>query len=74
MLDKYESLFAKNRYDIGTFTKQEAHIKLIENKFIAKRFYKCSWEDQEEIKKQINELLKVGLIEESCSLFTAPVT
>lgn len=74
LIDKYESVFAKNRYDIGTFTEQEAHIKLIENKVVARRPYKCSLEDEEEIKKQVNELLKVGLIEESCSPFASPVT
>lgn len=74
LIDKYETLFAKNRYDVGTFCEQEAHIKLIENKFIAKKPYRCSLQDQEEIKKQVNELLKVELIEESCSPFAAPVT
>ncbi len=74
LIDKYETLFARNRYDVGTFSEQQAHIKLSKNKFIARKPYKCSIEDQEEIQKQVAELLKAGLIEESCSPFAAPVT
>ncbi len=74
LVDKYDTLFAKNRYDVGTFKEHEAHIKLSGNKYIAKKPYKCSYEDQKEIESQVSELLKVGLVEESCSPFAAPVT
>lgn len=29
LIDKYESLFAKNKYDVGTVKNYEAHIELI---------------------------------------------
>lgn len=74
LIDEYKSVFAKDKYDVGTFTEQQAHIKLLENKYVARKPYKCSFDDQEEISRQINGLLKAGLIEESSSPFAAPVT
>lgn len=74
LIDEYKTLFAKDKYDVGTFTEQQAHIKLIEDKYVARRPYKCSFTDQEEISNQINGLLQAGLIEESSSPFASPVT
>ena len=50
-----------------------AHVSLLENKFIARKPYKCSFEDKEEIERHINELQKAGLIEESSSPYLAIV-
>ncbi len=74
LIDKYESTFAKNKFDVGKVKNHEANIKLIENKFIWKKPYHCSIPDQNEIEYQIKELLNVHLIEESSSPFAAPVT
>lgn len=74
LIDEFKSLFAKDKYDVGTFNKQQAHITLSENKFIARRPYRCSFEDQKEIESQVAGLLQAGLIEDSCSPFAAPVT
>lgn len=74
LVDKYGSVFAKNQYDVGTVKDYEASIELTEHKFVAKRPYRCSLDDQKEIESQITELLKHGQIEESCSPFAAPVT
>ena len=74
LVDKYDSLFAKNKFDIGRVKDYEAHVELIENKYIAKKPYRCSINDNKEIENQITELLKHGLIEESSSPFAAPVT
>lgn len=73
-VDKYSSVFAKHQYDVGTVTEHEAHIKLLENRYVAKKAYRCTYEDQELIEGQITELLKHGLIEESSSPFASPVT
>jgi len=59
---------------VGKVKEHEAHIKLIENKYIAKKPYRCSIPDQKEIEFQISNLLNAGLIEESSSPFAAPVT
>jgi len=68
------TVFAKNQFGIGTVKDYEAHIDLIENKYVTKRPYKCSFDDQKEIEKQISELLKHNIIEESSSPFASPVT
>ncbi len=74
LIDKYDTVFAKNQYDVGTVSNHEAHIVLSEMKYIARKPYRCSFEDQAEIEKQVTELLNHGIIEQSCSPFAAPVT
>lgn len=74
LINKYETVFAKNKFDVGQVKDHEAHVKLLEHKFVAKKPYHCSILDQKEIEFQIKELLKAGLIEESCSPFASPVT
>lgn len=74
LINKYETAFAKNKFDVGKVKDYEAHVKLMEHKFIAKKPYRCSTLDQKEIESQIKELLKTGLIEESSSPFASPVT
>jgi len=74
ILKKNENVFAKTKFDIGIVKGYEATIKLIENKYISKKPYRCSFQDKIEIENQIKELLKVGLIEESCSPYAAPIT
>ncbi len=76
IMEEYGDVFAKNNFDIGNIKGKdcEAYIELIENKYISRRPYRCSWEDQKEIEMQVGELLKHGLIQESCSPFAAPVT
>lgn len=74
LIDKYESIFAKNKFDVGKVKDHEAQIKLVERRFISKKPYRCSTEDQKEIEFQIKELIKADLIEESCSPFASPVT
>lgn len=74
IIQNYSDIFAKDRYDIGTFSEYQAHIKLIDNRYIAKKPYRCSFVDQEEIEQQIKSLLEHKLIEQSTSPFAAPVT
>lgn len=74
LIDEFKSLFAKDKYDIGTFTEQQAHITLSENHYVARKPYRCSFEDQKEIESQVAGLLQTGLIEHSSSPFAAPVT
>lgn len=74
LIDKYKSVFAKNKYDIGTVNGYEARIDLLVDKYCNKRPYRCTVEDKKEIEEQIARLLDNKLIEESYSPFAAPVT
>lgn len=74
LIEKHESVFARNKYDIGQVRKHEAKIRLSELRHVAKKPYKTSFPDQKEIEEQIAKLLENGLIEESASPFAAPVT
>lgn len=74
LIEKYNTAFAKNKYDIGTVTDYEARIDLLVDKYCSKRPYRCTLEDKIEIEKQVAKLLENKLIEESYSPFAAPVT
>ena len=73
MIEEYKTVFAKDKYDIGTVTDYEAHIELLVDKYCSKRPYRCTIEDKKEIEEQISMLLKKNLVEESYSPFGAPV-
>lgn len=74
LINSYKSIFAKDKYDIGTVKEYEARIDLLIDKYCCKRPYRCSQEDRKEIEEQITKLLDRNLIEESYSPFAAPVT
>lgn len=74
LVEKYRTIFAKDKYDIGTVRNYEAHIDLLIEKYPSKRPYRCTMEDRKEIEQQIAKLLQKKLIEESYSPFAAPVT
>ena len=59
---------------VGLVQGNEAHVKLLEHKFVSKKPYRCSPTDRKEIENQIANLLKHSLIEESCSAFAAHIT
>lgn len=74
LIYKYKSVFAKDKYDVGTVNEYEARIDLLVDKYCSKRSYRCTVEDKKEIQEQIAKLLDKKLIEESYSPFAAPVT
>lgn len=74
MVNKYEKIFAKIEYDIGTVKDYEARIDLTVEKYCSKRPYRCTIQDKKEIEGQISELLNKNLIVESYSPFEALVT
>lgn len=74
LIDKYKTIFSKDKYDIGTVRDYEARIDLLLDTYCKKRPYRCTLEDKKEIEQQISKLLKTNLIEESYSPFAAPVT
>lgn len=74
LIEKYKTVFARDKYDIGKVKEYEAHIDLLVDRYCSKRPYKCTIEDGKEIERQIAKLLEKNLIEESYSPFAAPVT
>ena len=74
LIDRHLSIFAKNKFDIGTVSDHEAQIRLTEMKYPAKKPYRTSIPDQIEIEEQVARLLESGLIEEFTSPLAAPVT
>lgn len=74
LVENNKSVFAKDKYDVGSVKDYEAHIDLITDKYCSKRPYRCSIEDKKEIERQVSKLLERKLIEESYSPFAAPVT
>ena len=49
IIKKYKTVFAKDKYDIGTVKDFEAHIDLSVDKYCSKRLYRCNAEDRKEI-------------------------
>lgn len=74
LINKYNTVFARHKYDVGTVNGYEARIDLLVDKYCSKRPYRCTMEDKKEIEEQIGKLLDNKLIEESYSPFAAPVT
>lgn len=74
LVSKYNTVFARDKYDIGTVNGYEARIDLLVDRYCSKRPYRCTEDDKKEIETQIAKLLDNKLIEESYSPFAAPVT
>lgn len=53
LISKYNLLFAKDKYDVGTVKGYEAHIDLLIDKYCRKKPYRCRIEDMKEIGQQI---------------------
>lgn len=63
LIEKYENVFARDKYDIGIVKNYEARIDLILDKYCSKRPHKYSVEDRREIEAQVAKLLERNLIE-----------
>lgn len=66
--------FAKDKFDVGNVSKYTCPINLSSDSYIAKKPYRTSYEDQQEIDRQCHELLRKGMISESTSPYASPVT
>jgi len=55
LIDKYKSVFAKDKYDIGTVKEYEARIDLLIDKYCSKRPYRCTVENKKEMEEQISK-------------------
>lgn len=74
ILCKNRKAFGNHRFDVGNVKKYECKINLTKDTYIAKKPYRCTYEDSEEIERQVNELLSHKMIRPSCSPFASPVT
>ena len=74
LVKTYDKSFAQHPFDVGNVKDYECSIELSSNKYVAKKPYRCTYADQTEIDRQVDELLKHGMISESRSPYASPVT
>ncbi|GFV36577.1 transposon Ty3-G Gag-Pol polyprotein [Trichonephila clavipes] len=74
LLDKFQTIFSQNKYDVGCINLEPQIIHLISDRPISLRPYKNSQQVSKEIQTHIENLLKAGFIRPSHSLDAAPVT
>lgn len=65
LLEEHDDIFAAAKFDVRLVKNHEARIKLLKDKYIVKKPYRCSISDQRESESQVEELLQKGMIEES---------
>ncbi|GFV91758.1 retrotransposable element Tf2 protein type 1 [Trichonephila clavipes] len=74
LIDKFQTIFSQNKYDVGCINLEPQRIHLISDLPISLRPYRNSQQESKEIQTQIEELLKAGFIRPSHSPYAAPVT
>ncbi|GFY36379.1 retrovirus-related Pol polyprotein from transposon gypsy [Trichonephila clavipes] len=74
LLDKFQTIFSQNMYDVGCINLEPQRIHLISGLPISLCPYRNSQQESKEIQTQIEEMLKAGFIRPSHSPYTAPVT
>jgi len=52
LIDKHKSVFAKDKYDVGTVKDYEARIDLLVDRYCSKRPYKCNIDDKRKLKNK----------------------
>ena len=67
-------VFAKDKFDVGNVTGYSCPINLSSNIYVAKKPFRCTYEDPKKIDDQCRELLNKGIIFESTSVYASPVT
>ncbi|GFT45420.1 hypothetical protein TNCV_348931 [Trichonephila clavipes] len=60
LLDKFQTIFSQNKYDVGCINLEPQRIHLISDLPISLRPYRNSQQESKEIQTQIEELLKAG--------------
>ena len=73
LIEKYEHLFSKNQYDIGQTSITEHKINTLDSVPIKSHPYKTPMHVKKEIRKQVDDMLKHNIIEESESPWSSPV-
>ena len=73
LLFKYRNVFSVDDTDIGTTSILKHRIVPKSNKIVYRRQYKLSEEQQKQLDKEVDNLLKAGVIKESMSPYNNPV-
>ena len=63
LLQQFDDVFAKSKFDIGLVSTEKCQIQLTNNMPIVRKVYPCSIEDQSKIDNQFKELLDNKIIE-----------
>ena len=74
LLKRFHTLFAKKDTDLGKIEIEYCKIPLKEERNIAIRPYRTNIKDQEVIEKQVENLLEMGVIQQSYSPYAFPIT
>ncbi|GFU14194.1 retrovirus-related Pol polyprotein from transposon 297 [Trichonephila clavipes] len=74
ILSHCDSIFSKDKYDVGQLRVEPQRIILKSDLPVHLRPYRTSPIQEKEIKGQVEKLLQAGLIKESNSSYSAPVT
>uniref|UniRef100_A0A2H8TVD7 Retrovirus-related Pol polyprotein from transposon 297 n=1 Tax=Melanaphis sacchari TaxID=742174 RepID=A0A2H8TVD7_9HEMI len=73
LLQKYESVFSKNKWDLGESKTEPIEIYLTKDTPINLPNFKLSKFERDEIEIQTQEMLKAGIIEPSSSPYSFPI-
>ena len=73
LLQKYHHTFAKDEYDLGKCTLEPHHIDTGNSKPISCTPHKMSMHARQDLKKELDEMLKIGVITESSGPWAAPI-
>ncbi|GBM99780.1 hypothetical protein AVEN_101029-1 [Araneus ventricosus] len=73
-LKSFQEVFSKDKYDVGTLRVEPQRIVLNSDLPVSLRPYRTSPVEEQEIKSQVEKFLQAGLIRESNSPNSSPVT
>ncbi|GBO38115.1 Transposon Ty3-G Gag-Pol polyprotein [Araneus ventricosus] len=74
IIKNFDSVFSKEKYDVGALRVEPQRIVLSSDLAVSLRPYCTSPVEEQEIKSQVEKLLQAGLIKESNSPYSSPVT
>ncbi|GBM88157.1 Transposable element Tcb1 transposase [Araneus ventricosus] len=74
IIKNFDSVFSKDKYDVGALRVEPQRIVFNSDLPVSLRPYRTSPVEEQEIKSQVEKLLQAGLIKESNSPYSFPVT
>ncbi|GBN75137.1 hypothetical protein AVEN_69146-1, partial [Araneus ventricosus] len=74
IIKNFDSVFSKDKYDVDALRVEPQRLMLTSDLPVSLRPYCTSPVEEQEIKSQVEKLLQAGLIKESNSPYSSPVT